>query len=48
MKTDANQQVLKASVPPTGVALRRVIEEIATPDVVAMSGYNRTYNRHNR
>ena len=48
MKITANKPVLNSALPFKGVALRRLIEEVTTPDAIAVSGYNRTYNRHNR
>jgi hypothetical protein len=48
MATAATNPVQSREAPVAGAALRRIIDEVAVPVDVVASGYNRTYNRHNR
>ncbi len=48
MKAAISDTAPNRPAPIVGEALRRLISEVAAPSDIVASGYNRTYNRHNR
>lgn len=48
MKSEPLLQQPQSAVFPESVVLRRLVAEVTAPEPVRASGYNRTYNRHNR